>query len=104
MINLTKDADKVLCYVYYSYLDKVELGNSKLSSRYFGMDFINSLEDLSHWHREDLTLTLNELNQKGLIQMNVAGAFNLTESGIIYMENRFKNGLKDVLTYVSLFK
>lgn len=44
--------------------------------------------------------SLAELRRAGMIGQDVLGNFWLKDEAIIYMENRFKNGLSEVLEYV----
>ena len=60
--------------------------------------------DMSPDHVADLCW---KLSSKGYITCysgdDLAEAISLTDKTIIYMENRFKNGLKDVLSFLSNF-
>ena len=38
-----------------------------------------------------------------MIEMYIVEGFSLTDAAIIYMENRFKNGVSEVLEYVGKF-
>lgn len=44
-----------------------------------------------------------ELARSGLIKIYIGGNFDLTDNGIVYMENRFVNGLKDVTDFITKF-
>lgn len=103
MAELTKDADKMLCCLYKEYLQRIKLGNSKSSSSLFKMEYAKSDSVLSQWHNDDVYATRNELQRKGLLKTYISGNFVLTDNAIIYMENRFKNGLSEVVDLISKF-
>lgn len=103
MNELTKDADKMLCIIYKQYLNKVEDGNSKTASREFKEDFYTSDRTLSHWQEDDIATFLIELGKKGYLKIYFGGNFFLTDKAIIYMENRFKKGLSEVVDFITKF-
>ena len=100
-MELTKDADKMICCIYKSYLQRRKDGLSKAVSRRFEDSFFSSEEHLSTWVHEDITETRLELGRSGLIKNYIGGDFMLTDSGIIYMESRFKNNLIAVTDFIS---
>lgn len=100
-MELTKDADKMICCIYKSYLQRRKDGFSKAVSRRFEDSFFSSEEHLSTWVHEDITETRLELGRSGLIKNYIGGDFMLTDSGIIYMESRFKNNLIAVTDFIS---
>ena len=100
-IVLTKDADKLICIIYKVYLQRIKSGNSKSSavcfaSYEFQKDFPNLKED-------DIVTELSELKKNNLIELWIDGSFILLANGIVYMENRFKNGLAEVTDFISKF-
>lgn len=101
MQELTKDADKMLCCLYKEYLQRVKLGSSKSTSRRFKMEYTKSDPVLSQWHEDDICITRNELKRNGLLNVQTSGNFELTDNAISYMENRFKNGLSEVMDFIS---
>lgn len=103
MIELTKDADKMLCIIYKMYLEKIKNGMSKTKSNSFEDDFYKEDNILSAWHRDDITTTFLELGRKGFLKIYIGGNFNLTDQAIIYMENRFKDGFLAVADFISKF-
>ena len=106
-MDLTKDSEKLLCLLYKDYLEKRKSGLSKSSSNSFG----NSHDIHEHlcpdWIFEDVDDTCRELSRVGLLHClwadNIAYHVALSDSGIIYMENRFKNGLLGVVDFLSKF-
>ena len=110
MGNLTKDSDAVICVMYKAYLENRERGISKADAKQFG-----EAEDLhiSHFPNlsiEDLNETILELKRAGLVDCEIwiadndVGDIAIKDAGIIYMENRFKNGIKGVLDYLGKIK
>lgn len=102
-MELTKDADKMICCIYKTFLQQRKSGVPKSSARRFPLEYFKSEEKLSSWLSEDLDETLLELKRADLVKMYIDGNFDLTDSGIIYMENRFKNGLNEVVDFISKF-
>ena len=95
-MQLTKDADKLCCSVYKSYLSQRKEGVSKANAKH-------GIPVLSSWSDDDIDETLNELKRAGFIKKYVDGGFQLQDSFIIYMENRFKNGLAEVTDFIAKF-
>ena len=102
-MQLTKDADKLCCSVYKSYLSQRKEGVSKANAKHFLCDFYNGIPVLSSWSDDDIDETLDELKRAGFIKKYVDGGFLLQDSFIIYMENRFKNGLAEVTDFIIKF-
>lgn len=102
-MNLTKDADKMICRIYKSFLQKRKNGISKTSACKFEADYLSTNADFSAWAKADLKETLLELKRAGLVKNYVCGNFDLTNAGIIYMESRFKNGLIEVTDFIAKF-
>lgn len=107
-VSLTKDSDKLICLMYKQYLNDRKNGISKSIAKSFGSSH-NIHEDLlSDWNFEDVDDTCRELSRAGLIQCiwadNIAYEVFLSDNGIIYMENRFKNGLSEVADFIDKIK
>ena len=96
MSELTKDADKVICYIYKEYLERRKSGMSKSEAKRFKMDFYQNI-----WRDDDVSDTLRELHSKEFIKREISGSFSLLDSAITYMENRFKKGLSEVMDFIS---
>jgi hypothetical protein len=104
-IQLTKDADALICLLYKQYCQKLKDGVPKMQAKMFG-----SSEDIQKtvapkWTFEDVDETCRELDRSGLIECfyadDIAYQTWLTDIGITYMENRFKNNLDNVLDYLN---
>ena len=102
-MELTKDADKMICVIYKSFLQERKSGHSKAEARRFSKDELKSFPDFESWHPQDITDTLLEIGRKGFVKIYIGGDFELSDPGIIYMENRFKNGILEVTDFISKF-
>jgi len=104
-LSLTKDAEKLICIMYKNYLEKRKAGEPKSKAKKFGGS--NSIHEklLPKWSFQDVDDTCRELSRAGLLSCmwasDVAYNVSLSDSGISYMENRFKNGLKEVTDFIS---
>lgn len=103
MFELTKDADKLTCCIYKMYLEKRNSGMSKEAAKSFDENFYKNEPKLSKWNKDDILDTLLELHKNGLIKLDIIGNFTLENKLIVYMENRFKNGLFEIVDFVSKF-
>ena len=99
---MTKDAEALLCICYHDYLERVKSGQSKTESRYFSEDYIHETDSLSSWHEDDFHSTCSELQHLHYFKVWVTGSFELTSDAIEYMENRFKNNVKELAQFLSL--
>ena len=86
-IQLTKDADKLICLIYNDYLNKREAGMSKSSAKAYA-------------ERADL----RELKSAGLVRSYSYSGFALSDNGIVYMEKRFPRGISQVLDWLAKIK
>lgn len=102
-MELTKDADKLVCSMYKSYLEKRKSGMSKINARHFEPHEMQSYKLCSDRSIQDIKATVAELKRAGLGDMYFNGGFFANDQFIIYMENRFKNGLMDVVDFISKF-
>lgn len=103
MPELTKDADKLACSMYKSYLQKRKNGVNKVNARHFEPKEIETYKLCSDWSIQDIKTTVSELKKVGLGDMYFNGGFFANERFIIYMENRFVNGIKEVTDFLSKF-
>ncbi len=103
MVELTKDTDKLICCVYKTYLERRNNGMLKVDASRFEDNFYTSDEKLSKWHISDVNESLIELSKAKYIRLTITGAFSLEPPLLIHMENRFKNGVRDVVEMVSKF-
>lgn len=107
-IQLTKDADALICVLYKEYLQRRENGIPKSTAKRFGGSPNIHSQLMSKWSFEDVDETCRELSRAGLLKCfyadNIAYDALLSDAGIIYMEKRFANGLKSVLNYLERIK
>lgn len=98
-VTLSKDADKSLCLIYKEYLARRKNNISKDSARMFQSTSFDAL--FPDINRRDFMSDLSELKRNNFIKMFTEGSFELNAEAVIYMENRFKNGLTDVVDFIS---
>lgn len=101
-VELTKDADNLICAAYHLYLKRREEGTSKSNAGYFEMDTPALAALFSN--NDDLIYTVRELKKAGLVTMYIRGSFRLTDQAILYMENRFSNGVDQLLERLGKIK
>lgn len=101
MIELSKDAQKLLGVLYETYRIRREVGMSKTNSRDFQFDKIMEIGGVIGWQRDDLLDTERELQKAGFITIFMRGACKLEDPAIVYMENHFKNSVTDAMSFVS---
>ncbi|MEF2919861.1 MAG: hypothetical protein U0O22_05245 [Acutalibacteraceae bacterium] len=107
-IKLTSDSDALICLLYKSYLESRKRGNTREKSKLFGSVTDIKTNFVPNWLEDDIFDCCIELRQADLISYIVAdnSAFhiNLTNSGIIYMEERFENKVNSILEYIGKIK
>lgn len=106
--SLTKDSDYLLCVLYRHYKDRRKSGMSKAEAKHFsGSKYIFS-NLVPEWTFEDVDETCRELARAGLLNCfyadNIVWDANLSDNAIIYMENRFKNGVSEVIDNITRLK
>ena len=105
--QLSKDADKLLCILYKKYLDKRKENVPKNDAKLCGGS--NLIRDtlVPNWSLSDVDNTCWELSRAGMLKVNGSNhsiyLVWLSDSGIVYMENRFKNGVKEVTEFLTSF-
>lgn len=102
-MQLTNDADKLVCQLYKAYLEKRKSGIDKLNSKHFSFDEIKSLKPFICWSESDIASTIAELSKSNFGAMYLDKGFSANDQFIIYMENRFKNGLSEVIDFIAKF-
>ena len=105
---ITKDANLMLCTLYKAYLEKCKTGTPKADAKYFS-DYDNVQQQyFSNLPIKDVDETLRELWRSKLITARGydghVGRVTLTDSAIVYMENRFKRGLSEVIEAIAALK
>ncbi|QIK56633.1 hypothetical protein G7059_01615 [Erysipelothrix sp. HDW6A] len=102
-IELTKDQSTYLVAVYKMYLDKIKDGQSKSQASNFESGFWKNSKYLMTWHPDDISQVHMQLSKIGLFKTWIMGDFVLQPDAIFIMENRFKNGLKEVVEFLTKF-
>ena len=103
MQAITKDADKLICSLYKAYLSRRRDGLDKTNAKHYSYSEIKSLKPFDTWSDTDVKATIAELSRAGFGKMYLDGGFMANDDFIVYMENRFKNGLKEVSDFISKF-
>ena len=108
-INLSKDADHLICIIYKYYLELRDNGFSKSEAKNF--DSIDNIHGLiPQIPLDDIYETCLELANKSLLIQKKKyineeySRFSLSDDGIIYMENRFSNKIDKIIDYISKLK
>ncbi len=105
--ELTKDMDKLICTLYKNYLIRVKSGESKTNAAYFGNSDEITEKYLPDWHPEDTAQVCWDLYSDGYLICSrgddIANTVTLTKDALYYMESRFKNGLKEVIDFITKF-
>ncbi len=103
--SLTKDSEKLICIMYKDYLEKRKSGVSKSDAKKFGSSHTIHEQLVPDWLFEDVDETCRELSRAGLLHCvfgdNIACKVFMSDQGIVYMENRFKNGLNELVDFIS---
>ncbi|MCM1213281.1 MAG: hypothetical protein NC331_11485 [Lachnospiraceae bacterium] len=91
--------------MYKEYLKNRKSGMSKPDAKMFGSSHAIHEDLLPKWSFEDVDETCRELSRSELLHCdwgdNIACRVTLSDTGIIYMENRFKNGLEEITDFIS---
>lgn len=107
-IKLTKESDYLICAIYKDYLEKRKNGMPKSKAKMYGGSKQIHQDILPKWLFEDVDETCLELSRAGLVKCfsadNIVLRLIITDDGIIYMENRFKNNVKSVFDYMVKIK
>lgn len=106
--ELTKDSDALLCAIYKDYLQKRKNGESKDTAKNLGSASDIQSKIVPKWILGDVEETLRTLSSSEMVSCFYADDTvhfaELSEKGIFYMENRFKNGISDVLDHLQKIK
>ena len=103
-VSLTKDADKLICVIYKEYLSRRKAGADKRSAKDFGDPFSWPESFSQEFSVNDFSDTLPELKHAGLINLYIHDGFQIKDDAIIYMEQRFPDGISGVLEWMAKFK
>ena len=102
-VEITKDAEKMLVALYRVYLSRRKDGQSKQEARRYNDGYFVETDPFSKMHPTDVSDTQLELAQSGLLKVYIGGDCELTDHAIVYLENRFKNGLNEVIAFITQF-
>lgn len=100
-IKLSRDAQKVQAKLYKEYLEKRKGGIGKSVAREISDDEIEKI--FKDDNSDDVSDAINELKRNSLVNTDILGNVMLNDELIINMENRFKDNLTDVLSFLSQF-
>lgn len=107
-ITLTNDADYLICALYKSYKDKLKRGISKADAKFMGSSQSMHQTIMQEWSYDDVDETCRELSRAGMLKCNYADnvtiATILTDTAIVFMENRFVDGIVQILDYMAKIK
>ncbi len=107
-VQLSRDADYLICLIYKNYLNLRNSGISKAKAKSLGDSPDINSNIVPKWSLEDTEDTCKELIRKGFLNNNPyihlrCGDMSLSDEGIIYMENRFKNNIKELTDFITKF-
>ena len=104
-MELTKDSEKLICLLYKDYLRKRKSGISKSSAKSFGSSHDIHASLCPELIFEDVDNACCELSRADMLDCfwadGIAYHVELSDTCIVYMENRFKNGLAEVVDFIS---
>ena len=106
MDDLTKKQKYVITQLYKQYLTNDPTFFTVKPNYFPDPDHIRDLfkEKFSEDELDDILLALlNKGYIDGYKDQNSVSEFSVSDKTIIYMENRFKNGLKDISAFLSNF-
>ncbi len=94
-MELTGDAKKLLSLLYKKYLKKREEGIPKSQACVLGSSHTIHESLCPDWNFKDVVCACRELSHAHLLEChwgdNIPTRTSITDDGISYMENRFKN-------------
>jgi hypothetical protein len=106
MDDLTKEQQNILIFMYKEVLNRQPALSFDEANYFLNSDNVRDLfcRNQSSDHMANICWSLAS---KGYITCSqgddLANDISLTDQTIIYMENRFRNGIKDVLDFLSKF-
>lgn len=101
-MELTRDAEKLVAVAYKEYLKRIDDGVPRVQAKCFEPQEIQPIyfEKYSMENYKDIVASMTRAFD---CTMYLSGGFLLNDSAIVYMESRFKNGVKDVLSFLAQF-
>lgn len=97
-VELTKSAKRSIALVYKEYLARINGGDLKSVARHFSEKY-TGYDAL----RETINEDIPELKTSGFIKVFILGDFEITDAGIIFMESKTAETIKEWLALVSQF-
>ncbi|MCO7121955.1 hypothetical protein NIA71_08325 [Ihubacter massiliensis] len=101
MIKLTKDTDLIFCQICEEFLTRRKHGIDKENAIMFANPAVLQTQFLQGTLESDIRSAIKELRSKKLLKAYIDNSFQLTDDAIIYIENRFKNRLKEVVDIIA---
>lgn len=104
-IELTKDADYLLCVLYDAYRQRRKQDIPALDAKTFGGSEQIQEQYIQNWPTHDIDDAASALCKKGLleglwVEASKLGESMLTDDAIAYMEHRFKRNFDQLLRYI----
>lgn len=103
MEHLTKNADNFICHAYKYYLEQIQSGTRISQAKIVSFDTSTTFKPFRNLHPDDVKEIISEVARAGYGDMTMECNFFINDKMIVYMENRFKNGLMEVLDTISKF-
>jgi hypothetical protein len=104
-VQLSKDADALMCLLYKRYCESRKDGKSICNSSYFDDDETIHKDIAPKWLLSDITHLCWVLHEAELLYVrpgdNKANDIMITDAGLSYMQHRFPKGLSQVLAFLS---
>ena len=79
-MELTKDADKLICAMYKAYLESRKAGTDKFRALHFTYSDIATYKPCINWSRADIRHTEDELVRNGFGKRYMDGSFFANDS------------------------
>lgn len=98
-LQMTKDAQKLMAVSYKLYLERRRDGVDKIRAKVFLPKDLKQ-QYFPDYSNADYRETVSEMCRVLKCTQYKDGGFVLSDRAIVYMENRFKNGLKDVVDFL----
>lgn len=106
--ELTKDAKYLLAAAYSQYLEQIKLGTLKSDAKNIGHAQVIKDNLMPEWQLEDVNETCFELKHAGFFNTtggsHIAYSNSISNKGIVYMENQFKDNLSNVFKFMKEIK
>lgn len=93
--KLTKEADKLLAYLYRTYKKRRDSGCSRDSAVEFESQFLYGCSCCYEWIRSDVDSVIRELHDAGLVRTDILGNVELSMGTIAELEREPIDKLKE---------